>query len=92
MKMTLINGQGENTKTIRVEYFAILKERRGCSSESIETNAANVRDLYSQLAGPYNFPLPPDSIRVAVNHKFVDWGSPIAGDDIIVFIPPVAGG
>ncbi len=88
----ILNKSQQNTKTVRVEYFAMLKERRGCSSESIETDAATVRDLYSQLAESFNFPLSAESIRVAVNHEFKDWDNPIVDDDTIVFIPPVAGG
>ena len=87
-----INKNQQNTKTVRVEYFAILKERRGCSSESIETDAVTVRDLYSKLAKSHNFPMSTESIRVAINHEFRDWDDPVVDSNTIVFIPPVAGG
>ena len=31
-------------------------------------------------------------LRVAVNEEFREWGAPLAANDRIVFIPPVAGG
>lgn len=76
---------------IRVEYFAILRERASRASEDIETRAATVADLYRELDGRYGFPRMA-SLKVAINDEFRDWNSPLSDGDSVVFIPPVAGG
>jgi molybdopterin converting factor small subunit len=40
----------------------------------------------------HGFTLPLSMLRVAVNEEFRDWSSPLAANDRVVFIPPVAGG
>ncbi|MGK0239952.1 MAG: MoaD/ThiS family protein [Verrucomicrobiia bacterium] len=77
---------------LRIEYFALLKDQRGCSSETLETDAATPRDLYTQLAKQYAFSLPPESLKVAINEEFADWNYSLDDGDTVVFIPPVAGG
>jgi len=77
---------------ISIEYFALLKEQRGCSSETIETVAKSPALLYSELKSRYSFSLNPDSLKVAVNEDFADWDSTLSDGDTVVFIPPVAGG
>ena len=78
--------------TLSIEYFALLKDQRGCSSETLETNAATPRDLYTQLAEQHAFSLPPESLKVAINEEFADWSHSLSEGDTVVFIPPVAGG
>lgn len=77
---------------IQIEYFALLKEQRGLSSESIETNAKTPGILYSELKIRHSFSLDQSALKVAVNEDFVDWDSTLKDRDIVVFIPPVAGG
>jgi len=77
---------------ISIEYFAILKEQRGCAIETIETNAATPEALYTELKDQHSFSLEKSSLKVAVNEDFSDWGSPLKDNDTVVFIPPVAGG
>lgn len=79
-------------KTIHIQYFAILREQRGVSDETLTTAAQTAQELYKQLQTQYNFTLSIDLIRVAINHEFKDWATLIKSDDHIVFIPPVAGG
>jgi MoaD family protein len=81
----------DDVARIRVDYFAILREHTGRSSEYIETGAQTVDALYAELDARYRFPRLP-SVKVAVNDEFRDWGSAIADGDAVVFIPPVAGG
>ena len=76
---------------IRVEYFALLRERAGRSSEELETPAPTAAALYAELRQRYRFP-DPASLKVAVNDEFADWQSRLADGDRVVFIPPVAGG
>ena len=77
---------------IRIEYFALLKDQRGLSSETLETDAATPGMLYTELAAKHHFTLGPASLKVAVNEDFADWTTPLSDGDTVVFIPPVAGG
>ncbi|MEO0973322.1 MAG: MoaD/ThiS family protein [Pseudomonadota bacterium] len=77
---------------IRVEYFAVLREQRGASDETVQTEASSVADLYAELAERHSLSTPRDTLRVAINEAFSDWQSPLADGDVVVFIPPVAGG
>ena len=77
---------------INVQYFALLREQAGRSSESLITAAATPRELYQELRQRYPFSLAPEMLRVAVNSEFGDWSQPLQEGDSVVFIPPVAGG
>jgi molybdopterin converting factor small subunit len=79
-------------KAIRVDYYAVFREQRGLASEQLRTSAGTLRDLYSQLSTMYGFTLPAAAVRVAVADEFVDWDRPVLAGDVVVFIPPVAGG
>ena len=78
--------------TVRVQYFALLREQRGLSEETITTTAATPAELYRELRAQHGFSLPPEQLRVAINNAFAAWSAPIPSDAQIVFIPPVAGG
>jgi molybdopterin-guanine dinucleotide biosynthesis protein A len=80
------------SKTIRVQYFALLREQAGRSDESLTTSARNPHELYEELRRRYPFTLAPEMLRVAVNTEFGDWTQPLSNGDAVVFIPPVAGG
>ena len=47
---------------------------------------------FHDLLKKYHFHLEPHVLRVAVNEAFVDWETPLQAHDLVVFIPPVAGG
>lgn len=79
-------------KIITVQYFALLREARGCSQETIETNADTPLALYQFLQEQHHFLLMPEQLRVAINENFVDWETQLQSHDRVVFIPPVAGG
>jgi molybdopterin-guanine dinucleotide biosynthesis protein A len=78
--------------TIRVQYFALLREQAGRSTETLATRARTPRELYAELATRYPFTLPAEMLRVAINAEFGEWTQPLAAGDSVVFIPPVAGG
>ena len=78
-------------KTIRVEYFAVLREHVGVASEAIETAASTADALYAELAARHQFP-ELQTLKVAINDDFADWQTPLSDGDTVVFIPPVAGG
>ena len=79
-------------QTIRVQYYALLREQAGRSDETLTTSARDARELYAELSQRYPFTLPADMLRVAINAEFGDWSQPLKAGDAVVFIPPVAGG
>ena len=79
-------------KRIRICYFASLRELRGISEETINTTAVTAEQLYDELAATHNFKFNKQLIKVAINDSFVLWDTALNPEDIVVFIPPVAGG
>jgi molybdenum cofactor guanylyltransferase len=77
---------------ITVQYYALLREQAGRSTETLTTGARTPRELYEELRKRHPFSLAPEMLRVAVNEEFGDWSQRLAEGDAIVFIPPVAGG
>jgi molybdopterin converting factor subunit 1 len=80
------------TRTVHVQYFAVLREQAGRSAETLATTAATPGELYEELRDRHGLRLPRSLLRVAVNEEFSDWDRPLQEDDRVVFIPPVAGG
>jgi molybdopterin-guanine dinucleotide biosynthesis protein A len=79
-------------KSVRVQYYALLREQAGRSEEALVTGARTPRELYEELRTRHSFSLAPEMLRVAVNAEFGEWSQPLADGDSVVFIPPVAGG
>lgn len=79
-------------RRIDVQYYALLREQTGRSSESLMTSAGTPRELYEELKQRYPFSLAPEMLRVAINSEFGDWTQRLNPGDSVVFIPPVAGG
>jgi molybdenum cofactor guanylyltransferase len=80
------------TRTVRVQYYAVLREQAGRSEETIDTSAATPADLYGELQRRHRFQLTPNQLKVAINADFSEWHARLSHGDTIVFIPPVAGG
>jgi molybdopterin-guanine dinucleotide biosynthesis protein A len=80
------------SRQIRVQYFALLREQAGRSDETLTTRSRTPRELYAELAARYPFTLPAEMLRVAINAEFGEWSQPLNAGDAVVFIPPVAGG
>jgi molybdopterin converting factor subunit 1 len=79
-------------RTIRIRYFASLREAAGKPEETLTTDAASLEDLYLQLAGSYGFGLSPLQVRAARNREMVGMSESFSSGDEVVFMPPVAGG
>lgn len=77
---------------LHLQYFALLREQRGLTEETVETMAGTPVALYEELRARHAFSLPTDRVRAAVNGAFVAADAPLKDGDRIVFIPPVAGG
>lgn len=77
---------------LHIQYFALLREQRGRTEETIETAAATPNALYAELRERHGFTLPGERVRAAVNGAFVPGDSALHAGDTVVFIPPVAGG
>lgn len=82
----------EGSKTVHIKYFALLRDERGLAAESISTDAATLAELYNEIRRKHDFSLPIERMSVAVNDDFADWCSGVNDKDVIVFVPPVAGG
>jgi molybdenum cofactor guanylyltransferase len=90
--MSALSATEAPAREIRVQYYALLREQAGRSTETLHTRARTPRDLYLELRAKYPFTLPAEMLRVAVNAEFGDWSQPLEPGDAVVFIPPVAGG
>jgi molybdopterin converting factor subunit 1 len=77
---------------IQLQYYAILREQRGCDRETLQTAAKSPAQLYAELQQRFNFTLPFQNLRVAINGEFQSGDAPLSDGDSVVFIPPVAGG
>lgn len=86
------SSNATDVRAIQVQYYAQLREDAGRAEETVQTEAASVSALFEELNQRYEFSLSPDSLRVAVNGSFVDWDAALDAQDLVVFIPPVAGG
>lgn len=79
-------------RTLRIQYYAILREQAGRSEETLDTTAATPAELYDELRRRHPFQLAAAQLKVALNSEFSDWQTPLRHGDTVVFIPPVAGG
>ena len=79
---------------LTIRFFALYRERAGCSAAPVEMPAgATVADLVSQLRRQFPRLAPPEApIVVAVNAEYADPDTPLHPGDEICLIPPVSGG
>jgi len=77
---------------IKVLYFAQLKQSRGQSEDTLETDAATVGELYRTLAEMHHLGLPLEQIRTARNEVFCPATAPLQDGDTVAFMPPMSGG
>lgn len=75
-----------------VSFFALLEEEMGTSRKKVETYAETPEELYEELAEKHSLEISSSSMRVAVNDEFSGWDTSLSEDDLVAFIPPVAGG
>jgi molybdopterin converting factor small subunit len=78
-------------KTVRVRYFAILREQRGLDEERVATEAST-RVSSTRSSGPPRVHASGRGLRVAINDEFAPWSAAVRDGDALAFLPPVAGG
>lgn len=79
-----------------LRYFAWLRERIGHPAETVETDAATIADLVTELrAREERYALAFSdmrAVRVAVDQELADLSAPLAGVREVAFFPPMTGG
>jgi sulfur-carrier protein len=83
---------GKVMKRVTVNYFAVLRERRGLGREDVQTEAATLGALYEELAARHGFNLESKWIKAAVGEEFMPMDARLQEGAEVAFIPPVAGG
>ena len=84
--------------TMKIMYFAWLKEHTGCSSadmnlpQGVKTVKGLIPHIAQKSLGHATALANLDTVRVAVNRVYGDLKTPIADSDEIAFFPPVTGG
>jgi molybdopterin converting factor subunit 1 len=83
--------------TVRVLYFAWVREQVGVAEEAVELGgAATLGELVAVLAGRsagHARALQDRSrLRAAVNQDFAGWETRVASGDEVALFPPVTGG
>ncbi|HXQ21321.1 MAG TPA: molybdopterin converting factor subunit 1 [Candidatus Acidoferrales bacterium] len=80
--------------TIRLRFFASLRERLGRSEAELSLPAgATVDALWSVLCAAYpQLAELRGAISFAVNHEYVDRDHRLSDNDEVALIPPVSGG
>jgi len=90
MRLRPVSPSG--SKTVHIKYFALLRDERGLASEILLTEAATLAELYNEIRCRHHLSLPIERMSVAVNDDFADWNRSVENNDVVVFVPPVAGG
>ena len=79
-------------KRVTLHYFALLRERAGCSEETVHSAAATLADLYDELRTRHDFPMGRAHLRAAVGDAYAPFDTPLEAGMHVTFIPPIAGG
>lgn len=83
--------------SIKILYFASLREAFGTSGEEIALSAeiataGALRDHVASRGEPWDRLTQTRNLRCAVNQKMVDFDAPVKDGDEVAFFPPVTGG
>ena len=76
--------------SIRIRYFASLKEKIGRSEDVIAAeNVSTVKDVWLTANSKQAIP---DNILAAINMDYAEMDSMVKDGDEVAFFPPVTGG
>jgi sulfur-carrier protein len=83
--------------TVRVLYFAGLREALGTSAEEVAlpasvATAGGLRDHIAARGEPWAQLARAKNLRCAVNQAMVSFDAAVANGDEVAFFPPVTGG
>ncbi len=80
--------------SLKILYFAGLREAIGCGAESIDLPAGvtTVGGLHALLGHRHPVLLTAKNLRTAVSQKMCGMDAAIADGDEVAFFPPVTGG
>ena len=82
--------------TLRVLYFAWMRERIGLGSEEVDTDAQTVADLVAQLRARedrYDLAFSDlSAVRVAIDQELADMDALLVNAREVAFFPPMTGG
>jgi molybdopterin synthase sulfur carrier subunit len=86
-----------NKPTVKILYFARLREELGCGSEDVglDSGEGNVGALAKRLVsrgGSWQALALDRNVRVAVNQEMADARTSLKAGDEVAFFPPVTGG
>ena len=80
----------EHAMTIKVLYFASLKETFGCSGQQLDSNKVNtVGDVWRLVSEGHTFN---QSVLHSVNQEYAELDTLVKTGDEVAFFPPVTGG
>jgi len=81
---------------MNVLYFAWVRERIGLPREEVQTDAATVADLITELRAReerYDVAFSDlAALRVALDQELADFDAPLDGVREVAFFPPMTGG
>jgi len=76
--------------TVKVKFFASLKEQMGCDGATVEIGeVATAADVWLAASGGKALP---NNVLVAVNMEYCDPNQEVSSGDEVAFFPPVTGG
>jgi molybdopterin synthase sulfur carrier subunit len=76
--------------SIKVLYFASLKEQFGRSEEQLSAeNLSTVEDVWQQVSAKQEIA---QNVLFAVNHEYAQLDTLVKSGDEVAFFPPVTGG
>jgi len=76
--------------TIRVKFFASLREQVGISEQEIASDGVNtVEDVWTVSTDSMVMPA---NVLMAINMEYVEAGSHVVDGNEVAFFPPVTGG
>jgi len=79
-------------KTLRMQYYAAIRERAGKTGEELVSTASTLADLYDEVARRHGFSFDRSILRVVLNDTIVPWTAEIRDGDRVAFLTPFAGG
>jgi molybdopterin-guanine dinucleotide biosynthesis protein A/molybdopterin converting factor small subunit len=80
------------SKTVKLRYFASMREATRRHEEVFLTKATSVKNLFQEVAQKYQLKTQLSDLKFAKNEVMVDPAELLADGDLVVFIPPVNGG